>query len=111
MSGADLVRADPLKAQDGYSLERSSRMGGRSRVEGAIPDGRVGGQGATPEPVLVVEDFAGGEPEPSSEDFRDGLAEKGTAGGHEHQVKMISFKRSFHGFLRQKDFEFWACRK
>ena len=32
-SGADLVRADPLKAQDGYSLEMSNRTGGRSRIE------------------------------------------------------------------------------
>ena len=43
-------------------------MGGRSLIEGIagdIPAGRVGGQDATPESVLVVKDFAGGEPEPS----------------------------------------------
>ena len=49
-SRADLVRADPLKAQDGYSLETSSRMGGRSWIEGVVPAGRVGGQDVTPEP-------------------------------------------------------------
>ena len=35
-----------------------------------------------------MHDFAGGEPELSAEDFRDGLAEQGTAGGLEHQDKM-----------------------
>ena len=40
---ADLVSADPLKAQDEYSLEMSSRTGGQSRIEGVVPTGRVGG--------------------------------------------------------------------
>ena len=56
-------------------------MGGRSRFEGAVPAGRVGGLDATPEPVSVEQNFAGGEPEPSAEDFRDELAEQGTAVG------------------------------
>ena len=110
-SRADLVRADLLKAQDGYSLERSSRIGGRSRIEGAIPAERVGGQDATPEPVSVEhdftggerepveEDFAGGEPEPSAEDFRDGLAEQGMAGGHEHQVKNDQYQAFISGLI------------
>ena len=33
----DLVRADPLKAHDGHSLERLQRIKGRSRIEGAAP--------------------------------------------------------------------------
>ena len=45
---ADLNRADPLNAQDAYSLERSSRMGEQNRIEGAAPAGRVEGQEATP---------------------------------------------------------------
>ena len=66
-------------------------MGGRSRIEGAVPAGRVGGQDATPQPVLVKEDFAGVEPEPSVKCFPAGLAKQGTAGGHEHQVKIDQF--------------------
>ena len=92
MSWADLVRADPVKAHDGYSLEMSSSIGGRSRIEGAVPAKRVEGQDATPGPVSVEHDFAGGEPEPSAEDFRDGLAEQDTAGGLEHQMKIDQFQ-------------------
>ena len=67
-------------------------MGGRSRIEGAVPAGRVGGQDATPQPVSVKEDFAGVEPdEPSEKCFPGGLSEQGTAGGHEHQVKIDQF--------------------
>ena len=49
-SRADLVRVVPLKVKDIYSLERLSRMGERSRIEGAVATGRVEGQDATPEP-------------------------------------------------------------
>ena len=66
-------------------------MRGRSRIQGAVPAGRVGGQDATAEPVSVKEDFAGVEPEPSEKCLPDGLAEQGTAGGHEHQVKIDQF--------------------
>ena len=51
---------------------------------------------------LSGEDFAGREPGPSAEDLRDGLAEQDTTCRFEHQVKMISFKRSFQEFLRQR---------
>ena len=57
----------------------------RSKV--LYPPGKSG-QDATSEPVSSMHDFAGGEPELSAEDFRDGLAEQGTAGGLEHQDKM-----------------------
>ena len=46
---------------------------------------------ATPQPVSVKEDFAGVEPDPSVKCFPGGLAEQGTAGGHEHQVKIHQF--------------------
>ena len=69
----------------------SSRIGGRSPIEGSIPAGEIGGQDATPEPVSAMHYFTGGEPEPSAEGFRDGLAEQGTAGGLEHQVKFFQF--------------------
>ena len=101
---ADLVCADPRKAHDCHSLEMSSRIGGRSRIEGAVPARRVKGQDTTPEPVSVEQDFAGedpesveedfarGEPEPSAEDFCDGLSEQDTAGGLEHQVNNDQFQ-------------------
>ncbi|CAM9356612.1 unnamed protein product, partial [Ascophyllum nodosum] len=47
----------------------------RSRIEGAVAAGRVEGQDATPESVSAEEDFAGEEPEPSTGDSQDGLAE------------------------------------
>ena len=62
-------------------------MGGRSQIEGTVPVGRVGGQDAPPEPVLVEGDFAGGESGTSAEYLRNELAEQGTEDGHEHQVK------------------------
>ena len=104
MSRADLVRADPLKAQDGYSLERSSRMGTRNRIEGGVPAGRVKGQDATPESVSFEEDVAGEEPEPSAGDFRDRLAEQGMAGGHEHQVKINQFQAFISGLSTAERF-------
>ena len=73
-SRADLIRADHLKAQEGYSLEISSRVRGRSRIEGAIPAGRVERQDVTPEPVSVEHDFAGEESEPVEEEFAGGEA-------------------------------------
>ena len=103
-SWADLVRTDPLKVHDGYSLEVSSRIGGRSPIEGSIPAGKVGRQDATPEPVSTMHDFAGGEPEPSAEDFRDGLAEQGTAGGLEHQVKIDQFQAFISGLSMAERF-------
>ena len=75
----------------------SSRIRRRSRIEDAVPVGRVEGQDTTLEPVSVEHDFAGrkpatieedlagGEFESSTEDLRDGLAEQDTAGGLEHQ--------------------------
>ena len=53
-------------------------MGERSRIEGAVPAGRVEGKYATLKPVLVVQDVAGEEPEPFAGDFRDRLVEKDT---------------------------------
>ena len=127
-SRADLVRADPLKTKEGYSLERSSQIGRRSLIEGDVQAGRVGGQDATPEPVSVEHDFAGGEPEPvkenfaggepepvkenfaggepelSAEAFRDVLAEQGTAGGHEHQVKIDQFQAFISGLSMAERF-------
>ena len=38
---ADLVRADPLKAQDGHSLKMLKRFEGRSRIEGAAPARKI----------------------------------------------------------------------
>ena len=96
-SRADLVCQDLLKVQAVYSLERSRRMGERGRIEGAVPAGRVEGQDATPEPVSVEVNFAGDEPEPSAGDSRDGLAEQGTAGGYEHQVKLDQFQAFISG--------------
>ena len=83
-----------------------SRIGGRSRIEGAVPARRVEEQDTNPEPVSVEQDFAGVEPEPveedlagrepgpSAEDLHDGLAEHGTTCGLEHQVKIDQFKPS-----------------
>ena len=58
-SWADLVRADPLKAHDGHSLAR--RIGGPSRIEGAVPARRFKEQDTTPEPGSVEQDFVGEE--------------------------------------------------
>ena len=62
------------------------------------------GHDATPEPVSVEEDFAIGKPEPSAGDFRDGLAEQGTAGGHEHQVKTDQFQAFISGLSMAERF-------
>ena len=72
-------------------------MGERIRIEGAVPAGRVEGQDATSEPVSVEDNFAGGEPQLSAKDCRDGLAEQGTAGGHEHHVKIDQFQAFIPG--------------
>ena len=45
-------------------------------------------QDVTPELASVEEDFAVEEPESSAGDSQDGLAEQGTVGWHEHQVKI-----------------------
>ena len=101
---ADLVRIDPLKAQDSHSLKMLKGIRGRSRIEGATPARKVEEQDTTPGRVSVEQDFAGEEPEPveedlaggesgsSAEDLRDGLAEGGTTRGLEHQVKMDQFQ-------------------
>ncbi|CAM9141487.1 unnamed protein product [Ascophyllum nodosum] len=76
-------------AQDGY-LEMSNRIGGRSRIEGAVPARRVEGQETTPEHVSVDQNFAGEKPEPVEEDFARGESEPSAEGfaegGHEHQA-------------------------
>ena len=100
----DLVRANPLKAQDSHSLKMLKSIKGRSRIEGAAPARKVEEQDTTPEPVSVEQDFAGEEPEPVeedladgesgplAEDLRDGLAEQGTTRGLKHQVKIDQFQ-------------------
>ena len=100
----NLVRADPLKAQDGHSLERLQRIIGRNRIEGAAPARKAEGLDTTPGPASVELDFAGEEPEaveenlaggksgPSAEDRPDRLAEHGTTRGLEHQVKVDQFQ-------------------
>ena len=101
---ADLVRADPLKAQNRHSLKMLKRIKGRSRIEGAAPARKVEELDTTPGLVLVEQDFAGEEPEPveedpavgesgpSAEDLRDGLAEQGITRRLEHQVKIDQFQ-------------------
>ena len=69
---AALVRADPLKAQDGHRLEMSKRIKGRSRIEGAAPARKIEGQDTTPGPAPVEQAFAGEEPDPVDEDFAGG---------------------------------------
>ncbi|CAN0366114.1 unnamed protein product [Ascophyllum nodosum] len=64
VSWEDLVRADPRKAHDCHFLDMSSRMGGRSRIEGAVPASRFEEQHTTTEPVSVEQDFVGEESEP-----------------------------------------------
>ncbi|CAN0328568.1 unnamed protein product, partial [Ascophyllum nodosum] len=78
----------PLKVQDGHPLELLKRIKGR--LDGAVPARKVEGQDTTAgpasaeqdfageEPEAVVEDLAGGESGPSTEDSPDGLAEQGT---------------------------------
>ena len=100
----NLVRADPLKAQDGHSLERLQRINGRNRIEGAAPARKAEGLDTTPgpasveldfageEPEAVEEDLAGGESGPSAEDRPDRLAKHGTTRGLEHQVKIDQFQ-------------------
>ena len=68
----DLVRADPLKAQDGHSLEMLQKIKGRSRIEGAAPATKAEGQDTTPGPVSVEQDFAGEEPEAVEVDLAGG---------------------------------------
>ena len=66
---ADLVRADPLKAQDGHPLEMLKTIKGRSRIEDAAPARKIEGHDPTPGPAPVEQDFAGEEPEPFDEDL------------------------------------------
>ena len=97
-----MVRADPLKAQDGHSLERLQRIIGRNRIEGAAPARKAEGLDTTPAPASVELDFAGEEPEAVEEDLAGGesgspdrpdrLAEHGTTRGLEHQVKIDQFQ-------------------
>ncbi|CAN0455587.1 unnamed protein product [Ascophyllum nodosum] len=100
----NLVRADPLKAQDGHPMERLQRIIGRNRIEGAAPARKAEGLDTTlgpasaglnfagEEPEAVEEDFAGGESGPSAEDRPDGLAKRGSTRGLEHQVKIDQFQ-------------------
>ena len=100
----NLVRADPLRAQDGHSLERLQRINGRNRIEGAALARKAEGLDTTPGPASVELDFAGEEPEaveedpaggesgPSAEDRPDGLAKHCTTRGLEHQVKIDQFQ-------------------
>ena len=99
-----MVRGDPLKAQDSHSLEMLRRMKGRSRIEGAAPARKIEERDTTPETVSVEQEFGGEEPEPveedlaggepgsSAEDLRDGLTERDTTCGLEHQVKVDKFQ-------------------
>ena len=68
---ADFVRADPLKAQDGHSLEML-KIKGRSRIEGAAPARKIEGQDTIPGPAAFEQNFAGEEPEPVDEDLAGG---------------------------------------
>ena len=74
----------------------SSRIEGRSRIEGAASARRVKEQDITPEPVSVEQDFAGEESELVGEDFvgeEPGPSAKDfSAGGLEHQVKVDQFQ-------------------
>ena len=89
-------------AQDGY-LEMSNRIGGRSRIEGAVPARRVEGQETTPEHVSVDQNFAGEKPEPVEEDFARGESEPSAEGfaegGHEHQVNIDQFRAFISGLF------------
>ena len=101
---ADLVRIDPLKAQESHSLKMLKRIRGRSRIEGVTPARKVEERDTTPGRVSVEQDFAGEKPEPveedlaggesgsSAEDLRDGLAEQGTTRGLEQKVKIDQFQ-------------------
>ena len=57
-SWPNLIHADLLKAHEGYSLEMSSRIERRSRIEGAPPAKRVDEQDTTPKRVSVKQNFA-----------------------------------------------------
>ena len=119
---ADLVRADPLEAQDSLSLEMLKRIKGRSRIEGAAPARKVEEQDTTPGPVSVEQGFAGEEPELveedltsgesglSAEDLGDGLPERGTTRGLEHQVKIDQFQAFISRLSMEKGSEFWVCQ-
>ena len=61
VSWADLVRADPRKAHNCHFLGMSSRMGGRRRIEGAVPAMRFEEPDTTPESVSFEQAFVGEE--------------------------------------------------
>ena len=98
------------------------RIGGRSRIDGALPARKVEGQDTTPGPVSVEQDFAGEEPEaveedlvggesgPSADDSPDGLAEQGTTRGLEHQVKIDQFQAFISRLSQEKGAESWICK-
>ena len=107
----------PLKAQDGHPLELLKRIKGR--LDGAVPARKVEGQDTTAgpvsaeqdeEPEAVVEDLAGGESGPSTEDSPDGLAEQGTTRGLEHQVKIDQFQAFISRLSMEKGSESWICK-
>ena len=105
-SRADLIHTDSLKAQDGYSLEKSNRRGERAsyRSGGAVPAGRAKRQDVAPKLASVEDDFAGEEPEPSAGDSRDGQVEQSTAGGHEQRVKIAQSQVLISGLSTAKRF-------
>ena len=107
----------PLKVQDGHPLELLKRIKGR--LDGAVPARKIEGQDTTAgpasaeqdfageEPEAVMEDLAGGESGPSTEDSPDGLAEQGTTRGLEHQVKIVQFQAFVSRLSMEKGSESW----
>ena len=96
------------------------RIGGRSRLDGAVPARKVEGQDTTAGPASAEQDFAGekpeeedlagGEPGPSAEDSPDGLAEQGATRGLEHQVKIDQFQAFISRLSMEKGSESWICK-
>ena len=98
------------------------RIGGRSRIDGAVSASKVEGKDTTPGPVSVEQDFAGEEPEAveedlaggesglSAEDRPDELAEHGTTRGLEHQVKIDQFQAFISRLSMEKGSESWICK-
>ena len=105
-SWADLVHTDPLKAQDGYSLESSSRRGERTsyRSGGAVPAERAERQDVASKLASVEDDFTGEESEPSAGDSRDGQVEQSTASAHEQRVEIAQFQALISGLSTAKRF-------
>ena len=118
---ADLVRADPLKAQDGHPLEMFRRIKGRSRIEDATPARKIERQVTTPGPAPVEQDFAGEEPEPADEtspvgslgyrrNLRDRRTKQSTTRGIEYQVKIDHFQAFISRLCMEKGSESWIYK-